>query len=139
MFVVTWNATWYGEPFELARSPPWATGTPLSAGCVGLMIGFDTAHVGTEQSTVTLAFVVASTQGIVDGNWIERFVLPDEASWTLANVTVPPEAVAVSSSEAPPKSWTLVPSGADVEMTTSYWKPSTHWSPLLSSAAESCA
>ena len=30
--------------------------------------GFVMAHVGTEQSTVTFAFVVASVQGAVDGN-----------------------------------------------------------------------
>src|SRR5450432_1643095 len=103
------------------------------------MIGFDTVQVGTEQSTVTLAFVVAAVHAAVDGNWIERFVLPEEASWTLEKVTVPPEACAVASKEAPPKSWVVVPSGAAVLMTTSCWKPSPHWSPSLSSAAESCA
>ena len=38
------------------------------------------AHVGTEQSTVTRAFVEASVQVEVDGNWIERLVVPDDAS-----------------------------------------------------------
>jgi hypothetical protein len=49
----------------------------LSTGWVALTIGFETVHVGTEQSTVTLAFVDASVQGVVDGNWIESTVLPD--------------------------------------------------------------
>src|SRR5258708_23348250 len=103
------------------------------------MIGFDTVQLGTSQSTVTLAVVVASVQAAVDGNWIDRFVAAKDASWTLGNVTLPPDAWAVARRAAPPKSWVVVPSGAAVPITTSYWKPLTHSSPSLSSAAESWA
>src|SRR5215831_13900989 len=119
--VVTVKVTWYGDPAWLARSPTGAS-TPLSAGCVAVIVGFEMSHVGgvVGQFTVT---VDCTLHAAVLGYWIDSTLCTEAESCT-SKVAAPFVTVEASSRVVPLlNSCTAVPSGALLVMLTIVLNP----------------